>query len=338
MALGALVGVCIFTMLGLPLPWMLGPMLATILLKIKYPSKIFFPVKWRNPFLIPLGYNIGSSITLTACYEIVAQITGIVSSTAAILLISLLLAWCTMKQTGISKPSAAIGNMPGGLTPMLLICESIPRADINVVAVLQSIRLITTIAVVPMLLMEGFGKTAIDKNIIAAANIEYVDVPIWMLIIVAISGALVAYKIKFPSAFFLGPIIATGIFSVYMGGNLQEVPRWLFALAQLCTGLYLGTCINPFQLKENKKLLPIALIGSLLLIISSLSIGFILSRIYGFSLATVFLATAPGGVTEMCITGMVLGENVSIILAYQLFRMMVLCLVMPISLKWYFTR
>lgn len=336
MAIGALLGAGIFLALGLPLPWLIGPMITTVILKIKYPSKIFFPVKWRNLFLIPLGYNIGAHITLDACHEIMAQIMGITVSTALSIGISLVLAWWMVKRTGITMASSAVGNMPGGLTPMLLLCESIPSADINAVAVIQSIRLMSTIAVVPILLTHGFGATAVDSAVLGA--IHYLDIPAWQLIIAAVAGALAAHKINFPAAFFMGPIVAIGAFSLYLGGNLPEAPDWLIALSQVCTGLFLGTCIDPFQLGQNKKLLPVTLAGALILIVSSLFMGFLLSKYYGFTLATAFLATAPGGVAEMSITGMVLGENVPIILAYQLFRMLVLNIIMPPALKWYFTR
>ena len=336
MAITALLGAGIFLALDLPLPWMIGPMLTTIVLKMKYPEMVFFPIKWRNLFLIPLGYNIGAHITLAACYEIMAQLMGISIATILSIGISLILAWWTVKSTGITMASSAVGNMPGGLTPMLLLCESIPSADINAVAVIQSIRLMTTIAVVPILLTHGLGAAAVNTGTMEA--IEYLDTPAWLLIAVAVIGALAAHKIKFPAAFFMGPIVAIGGLSLYFGGNLPEAPVWLISLSQVCTGVFLGTCIDPFQLGHNRKLLPVTLSGAFILIISSLFVGYLLSKYYGFTVATAFLATAPGGVAEMSITGMVLGENVPIILAYQLFRMLFLNIVMPPALKWYFTR
>ena len=64
--------------------------------------------------------------------------------------------------------------------------------------------------------------------------------------------------------------------------------------------------------------------------------AYYLSGIYGFSLITAFLAMAPGGIAEMCLAGMSMDENVSIILTYQLVRMLILNITVPMGLTWYF--
>lgn len=330
---------CLFTFFDMPLPWLLGPMLSTVLLKIKYLDKVDISIKIRNAFLMVLGYNIGANITLEACQGIVNQFAGISSSTLIAVFASLLLAWWTSKNVeGISFASSAIGNMPGGLTPMMLICENIPKANLNVVVVLQSIRLMGTIAVIPFLLSHGFG--ASSGEIIVVSNIQrvFADVPYWSLIVVALFGGFVGYILNLPAKFLLGPILTTGAFAVYSGLPLQEAPHSLIAIAQLVTGIYLGACVDPVQFKQNAKLIPYALVGIVVLILTSLTTGYFLSLHYGFSLATAFLACAPGGIAEMCIAGMVMGENVSVILSYQLFRLLFLNFVMPIALKWYFNK
>ena len=338
MAVAALLTAGLFYALNLPLPWLLGPMLSTVLLKLKYPAEVKMSLKLRNLFLIPLGYNIGANITIEACHEIVAQFAGISLSTLTSVFVCLILAWWTSRATGVSYASSAIGNMPGGLTPMLLICESIPKADINVVVVLQTIRLMATIAVVPFLLAHGFGTSGDLATVIDMIEVVKANVPAWQLVLVAVAGAVIGYIFNLPAQFLLGPIITTGIFAIYTGLPLPEVAAPLIAVAQIVTGVYLGTCIDPFQLSKNTKLLPVALVGVIVIIATSFVTGYFLSQHYGFTVATAFLGCAPGGIAEMCITGMVMGEDVTIILAYQLFRLLFLNLVMPVTLKWYFSR
>ena len=336
MIICAAIGAFVFVSLNLPLPWLIGPMVSTVFLKLKYPDKVFFSLKIRNFFLIILGYNIGAHITLEACREIVDQFGAIFLANFFSIAVSLGLAWWTAKKAHISYASSAIGNMPGGLTPMLLICESIPQADINVVAVLQSFRLMATIAIVPFLLSTGVASGT--GNVQIPLAVEFLQVPVWQLVLVATAGAVIAALLKMPAEYLLGPIISTGIFSVYLGGYLPEAPSYLLAVAQMATGLYLGTCIDPFQLGKNKALLPVCAIGSLVIIGASLLSGIVLSYFMGFSIATAFLASAPGGIAEMCVAGMVMGENVPVILSYQLFRLIILNFFMPVILKWYFTR
>ncbi len=57
---------------------------------------------------------------------------------------------------------------------------------------------------------------------------------------------------------------------------------------------------------------------------------------YNFSLATAFLALAPGGIAEMALAGMSMGEDVSIILVYQMVRLLAINIFVPPLLKAYF--
>ena len=51
---------------------------------------------------------------------------------------------------------------------------------------------------------------------------------------------------------------------------------------------------------------------------------------------TAFLAMAPGGMTEMCLAGMSMGADVSIILTYQIVRLLMMNLTVPFCLNRYF--
>ena len=62
----------------------------------------------------------------------------------------------------------------------------------------------------------------------------------------------------------------------------------------------------------------------------------LLSRYYGIPIVTAFLAMAPGGVAEMCLAGMSMGADVSLILTYQIVRMMLMNLSVPFFLRKYF--
>jgi len=62
----------------------------------------------------------------------------------------------------------------------------------------------------------------------------------------------------------------------------------------------------------------------------------LLSRYYGIPLVTAFLAMAPGGVAEMCLAGMSMGADVSLILTYQIVRMLLMNLTVPFFLNQYF--
>ena len=83
-------------------------------------------------------------------------------------------------------------------------------------------------------------------------------------------------------------------------------------------------------------MVPFILVGTAILVAVSIVMAYVLSARYGFSLITAFLAMAPGGIAEMSLAGMSMGENVSVILTYQLVRLMAINICVPPLLKWWF--
>ena len=117
--------------------------------------------------------------------------------------------------------------------------------------------------------------------------------------------------------------MATAAFSVFDGG-VQPVPFWLMAAAQASIGLFMGMQLDADRIVKTEKMVPYILIGTAILIVVSIGMANVLSARYSFSLVTAFLAMAPGGIAEMSLAGMSMGENVSIILTYQLVRVLVI--------------
>ena len=56
-------------------------------------------------------------------------------------------------------------------------------------------------------------------------------------------------------------------------------------------------------------MVPYILIGTAILIVVSIGMANVLSARYSFSLVTAFLAMAPGGIAEMSLAGMSMGEK-----------------------------
>src|SRR3954469_3538083 len=68
----AFIGGVIFTLLHIPIPWLLGPM-TTVLIGSRFRAiQVYWPIQIRDAGLLILGYSIGLSFTK----EAVIQITG----------------------------------------------------------------------------------------------------------------------------------------------------------------------------------------------------------------------------------------------------------------------
>lgn len=321
----------LFQYMAIPIPFLLGGIVSSMFWKV-IGAQVYWPRQWRELGLCVAGYGIGRNFTAETMHELSMQSLGVLEATGAAVGASLIIAWWTSRHSYANLQSCVMGCMPGGLTQMMLMSETDKRVDFSVVMVMQTLRLMSAIIIVPFLVVHGLGAEIKDAALPAAQTGGYTW--LWMVPIAAI-GAVVLQKLHIPTPRLLGPTLAASACS-YFFGTFQPVPDPLMTVAQISIGLYMGMLLDPARIKETARLMPFIITGILIIIAVSVAMAYYLSGIYGFSLITAFLAMAPGGIAEMCLAGMSMGENVSIILTYQLVRMLILNITVPMGLTWYF--
>lgn len=321
----------LFQYMAIPIPFLLGGIVSSMFWKV-IGAQVYWPRQWRELGLCVAGYGIGRNFTAETMHELSMQSLGVLEATGAAVGASVIIAWWTSRHSYANLQSCVMGCMPGGLTQMMLMSETDKRVDFSVVMVMQTLRLMSAIIIVPFLVVHGLGAEIKDAALPAAQTGGYTW--LWMVPIAAI-GAVVLQKLHIPTPRLLGPTLAASACS-YFFGTFQPVPDPLMTVAQISIGLYMGMLLDPARIKETARLMPFIITGILIIIAVSVAMAYYLSGIYGFSLITAFLAMAPGGIAEMCLAGMSMGENVSIILTYQLVRMLILNITVPMGLTWYF--
>ena len=100
----------------------------------------------------------------------------------------------------------------------------------------------------------------------------------------------------------------------------------------------MGMMLDAKRIAQTRNVLPFVIGGTALLVVISIGVAYVLSDLYGFSLVTAFLAMAPGGIAEMALAGLSMGEDVATILAYQLVRLLAINLLVPPVIEYYFNK
>lgn len=319
--------------LHIPIPFLLGGLITALACKTcARRAQVSWPKKWREYALYIAGYGIGSTFTADTWSSFLAELVGVTEATVVILGSSIALAFITAKLAHEHLKSCIMGMLPGGMTLTMLLCEEDKDANPNVVMVMQVIRLLGVVITVPFLVI-WLLDAQVTGSSVALPNHGGVH---WLVVVpLSILGSFIATKIHLPTPRLLGPILATAAFAVYSNG-VQPVPFWLMAPAQVSIGLYMGMQLDADRIIKTKKMVPFILVGTALLIVVSIAMANVLSARYGFSLVTAFLAMAPGGIAEMSLAGMSMGENVSVILTYQLVRLLAINICIPPLLHWWF--
>ena len=331
----AVAGGLIFYYLALPLPWMLGPLTGVLVFKACGREAIW-PTPIRDGGVIVLGAMMGAWFTPETVRQIIAQLPGMTLVTGVSLLFGYFAAVITANRTGISLTSSLLGSTPGGLSQMILICDEFEDADLTAVSMLQTIRLLSVIFIVPFLAIHAVSDgPAVAVSSGAATGIEMgLNGITGLYAASAIAGAVIANRLSFPSPYMLGPLLGVAVLGV-AGFSLPRTPMYLSAPAQLCMGAFMGAGIDLVSLCRQKRLLIYALLGGLIVVASSLVSAWLLTWFYRVELNTAFLSAAPGGIAEMGVTAAMINADVSIVTAYQIFRMLFIVVAVPYFFRWW---
>ncbi|WP_052410235.1 AbrB family transcriptional regulator [Paenibacillus durus] len=117
---GAIGGV-LFMLLRLPIPWLLGPMMAALIGSNVTKGYFVWPPAARNTGMIIVGYTIGLAMTATALKEISIELPSMLMMTSALIILCAGIAGVVAKLSGIDYKTVLLGSIPGGLTQMIIL-------------------------------------------------------------------------------------------------------------------------------------------------------------------------------------------------------------------------
>ncbi|MGH7783509.1 MAG: AbrB family transcriptional regulator, partial [Candidatus Binatia bacterium] len=126
-------------------------------------------------------------------------------------------------------------------------------------------------------------------------------------------------RLQFHNGYLLMPIFF-GAALTMSGVQLSAVPRWLTDFAQLMFGLMLGARYERAFFTRYKLFIPFALLNSFVILIASVASGVGLAWTFELPVATMIIATSPGGLAEMTITAQALHIGVPLVVAFHLSR------------------
>ncbi|MGM0873448.1 MAG: AbrB family transcriptional regulator [Bacillota bacterium] len=334
-------GGILFKLLNLPLAWMLGPLTAVLIWKLLSNRNLYLPVSFRNGGQMLLGYSMGLAFTIDSARQIVNQLPSMAIITVLMVSFGLTIAYFVSRFTGMNIPSAVMGTTPGGLSQMVVLSEDIKGAEPTIVTFMQTIRMLTVIFIVPTLAIHALSSND-TQNIIPSIEMipQIVTGNIFQFIAViaiVLYVTTLAVRFKCPTPWIIGPLLSSAFLTI-IGFDTPHLPPILTIIAQLCLGVYLGLGIKVNLLGNWRKLLSISFISGLLIVGFALVLAYGLHIVYPISLTTAFLCIAPGGLPEMGVTAKTVQADVSMVAAYQLFRVFFILFIVPIFLRRIFGR
>ncbi|MBK5446834.1 AbrB family transcriptional regulator [Peribacillus sp. TH24] len=333
----AFIGGGLFSLIRLPIPWLLGPMAALLITSRFKNVKLIWPVSIRNTGLIIVGYSIGISFTKSSFSDMISHLPSMLILTILIVLVCVCSAFVMSKLTGIDYPTSLTSSIPGGLSQIVVFAEEMKGIDITTVTFFHVTRVIMVVFLVPFLISSPLfasestnGSSRIMDNVIPQWS-ELFPL-IFLFALICFLAARIGKIIKLPAPYFLGPVIVTAAISLF-GLQGPPLPPSLLDISQFMVAGYIGLLLKPEQLENKKKTILLALMNGLILICATMFFSFLLTQYYDLSSITGFLSLAPGGMDQMGIIAHEVNADVSTVTSYQLFRLAFIYIAVPPLLR-----
>lgn len=321
----ALAGGAAFVALGLPLPMLLGPMLACLVAAL-----VGAPLAGAGGLGIFMRSFLGVAVGASITPEVVRQIPDIALSLLFVPLFITLIAALGYplfrRCFGFDHPTAWYASMPGGLQDMLVFGEE-AGGDIRALSLIHATRVLVIVTVAPMIMAWNWQ---IDLTALPGVPLHSSSwVQVALMAACGLLGWKLAERLGLFGASILGPMILTAALSL-SGIVTQRPPAEVIQAAQLFIGIAVGVKYAGITLRELRVDVTAGLVYSLILAV--ISVIFIEAIVF-LRLAPgldAFMAFLPGGQAEMVVIAIIAGADLAYIVSHHLLRMVLVITLSPI--------
>ena len=316
LVLGGLCGL-IANWAGLPLPWMLGPMIG-----VTSAALIGAPLRGPEglrPYVIPvIGVLLGSGFTPEA-FMAVSKWAVTLLLLVPFLIVAALASYTFYRKVGRFDPiTAFFCAMPGGLNDMMIMGAQ-AGGDETRIALAHASRVLLVVLFVVLFFGFFMGVTTGDKarNWVELSALAPLD---WAVLgTCAVLGVILGKWVGLPASPIFGPMILSG------AAHLTELvtvapPSVVVIVAQIVVGTVIGCRFMGRAPRDVGYEILLGVGASLSMITVAVAFAFLTAYLTGTDLSQAFLAYSPGGLTEMSLLALAMGQDVTYVSLSHIIR------------------
>jgi membrane AbrB-like protein len=304
--------------LHVPLPWMIGPLFAVA-------GARMCDIDLRP---LPGGrqtgqWAIGAALGLYFSPEVVAQLglhaPLVLAAALGSLAVGMVCALVMRRLGGVDAATAFFAALPGGASEMASLADRHGGA-VDRIAAAHALRVLLVVSLLPFALTFA----GVQGSDLYVPLMREVDARTFPLLVGASLLGVVAFKLlRIANAWVLGPLLGVAV-ATLAGVPLSALPTWVVNGGQLLIGCALGSRFSRAFFRAAPRFMAVAALTAVLSIVLSFALAALLGQWSTAPLPTLSLATAPGGVSEMCITAKVLQLGVPLVTVCHVLRVVVL--------------
>lgn len=321
--LWAIAGGGLFSAIGAPLPWMIGPLIFTALLYLCGVTRFVVPIRTRPVGQIIVAAQVGLSFSpaaLAVLLDLAPLLVGMAFATAACAaLTSLALA----RMSGMGGVPALLSTIPTSPVEAAVIAERL-SLPVGPIIFAQTLRIASIVVIVPLAIyaVEGWP----DRGMALTGPSDLSGSA--MLFGVAVAVALVFRALGISNPFFLGALAGSAGLTAAGIAPAPFAPAILGA-AQVLLGTWLGSSFRRSLFQSAGRMIGSIVVSTLMFLALTTLVAVALAVTLRMNWENLVLGAAPGGVTEMALTAKYLGLDVALITAFHLVRIFLIVPFIP---------
>lgn len=142
------------------------------------------------------------------------------------------------------------------------------------------------------------------------------------------AGAVLARLARLPAWMLTGPMLASA--GLHLAGlTAFRPPAEMVVLAQVVTGAAIGCRFRGLSWTEMAVMARPALGATAIMLVLSAGAAALLAGWSGLSFGVLLLAFVPGGIAEMCLVALALGQDVAFVSTHHVVRVVLVIMLAP---------
>jgi len=324
----AALGTLAFTLMGLPLPFLFGPMSACLIAAL-----LGAPLKGLGQVSVGartiLGVAVGASITPALLHQLPLMAGSVALIPIYIVAIALIGVPFFNRIFGFDPVTSFYAAMPGGLQDMVIFGEA-SGGNVRTLSLIHATRVLIIVTIAPIVLVQLYGVTLTNPIGAPAASIPLRELA--LMVVAALLGWKGGERIGLFGASILGPMIVAAVFSL-AGWIHMRPPKEGILAAQFFIGMGIGVFYVGVTLRELRQVVFAGI--AFVLVLAMLAAAFAeIVLLAGFAKPVeAFLSYAPGGQAEMTVLAIVAGADLGFVITHHLTRIILVISGAPIAAR-----
>lgn len=325
----AFAGGLLASALGIPLPYMLGSVGATMIVALlRWP--VAKPGSWLVlPMRVVLGVLIGSSVSP----ELIANAKAILGAALCVPLYVFISSALSMffyyRVANFSRDESFFASLPGGLYTMAALAEDV-GVGIHRVTICHTLRVTLVLMLIPLGIEQYLGSEIVQASISTPGTLTGLPLrEVGLLVASGVLGAVLGRLTGLPGGLIVGPMIVSGLLHVTEISTARP-PVEIAIVAQVVLGASIGAQFLGERLATIRVVVGYTLGHVAIMLLLTVGFAVALAGLLDIPPVTSVISFAPGGLTEMTLVALGLNIDVGFVATLHFTRVVMILMLAPL--------